>query len=423
MPALKRPWAWLEQAALALCLLAAPAVAQPDSQELDVFEEVAIVEREVIVEFPDLGGSASNLGEEDLVVTEGGEVRQVVGVFPLDAERAFDVRIVFDQVLSSDETLLLARQALEAETARLTRLGPVSVMHLLDGEAVTETVALDASSLSETLARTPDAEASARWRTARTVARRASFDEAPGADAATRHADLLRAQAVARFLHRLEALAVTGCEVPPCLLFLASEGFLPKEASLAATSVEQLGKLFAAYGWSVVSMPLRPPGDEPSQERRPSLGTDFETWTRAQGGVSVGPSQTGRRSRLAPLDASGYDVYILPRYEALRHWAQATGGGILARAEQLGPETRRFGRRYRLRYLAEPAREATLLPLEVDFLEESPYLARRRLARATGFAKEETLLRAPTFARSGWPGASSVWLHDVSLVLRAVKGS
>lgn len=81
--------------------------------DFDVFEEVVIVECEVIVEFFDLGGLVVNFGQEDFVVVEGGEVWQIVGFFLFDEERVFDVCIVFDQVFILDEILLFVCQVFE----------------------------------------------------------------------------------------------------------------------------------------------------------------------------------------------------------------------------------------------------------------------------------------------------------------------
>ncbi|MEM6703353.1 MAG: hypothetical protein AAF690_11630 [Acidobacteriota bacterium] len=415
-------FAALKWAATLFLMLPLSLTAQSQPDELDVFdEELAVVEHEIVVEFPDLGGSAENLTAEDLLVAEGGEERQIVGLSPLDPERPYDVRIVFDQVLSADETLLLARRALERDAARIAKLGPVSVSHLLDVEVIHETVTRNTFDLEETLARAPSADQSAGWRIARTEARRASFDETPDAEAMALGAARTRQQATARLLHRLESLAVTGCKVPPCLLILVSDGFMPNDSAVSGVDPEELGRLLAAYEWTVLALPISEPDKDGEEVRRPGFGTDFETYIRSQGGVSIGRSQTGSNSRLASLDPSGYDVYVLPRYQALRGWVQATGGGILSRAEQVGPELRRFGNRYRLRYLAETSERGALLPLTVEFSEGSPFLARRRLARAMGFAKEETQLRAPAYARRGWPSATSVWLHDIGLVLRSSR--
>ena len=50
--------------------------------DFELTDEVVVVEKELLVEFPDLDRSVLKLTSEDLWVSEDGQVREVLGVFP-----------------------------------------------------------------------------------------------------------------------------------------------------------------------------------------------------------------------------------------------------------------------------------------------------------------------------------------------------
>ncbi len=396
-----------------LLLTAVPLAAQTDPVGETVFDQVAVVEKEALIEFPDLGRSAERLTGEDLWVTEDGQSRDVVGVFPLPppGEERFQVEILFDGPLLGEDGARLARAALVESAAALVELGPVGMRFVQERRVrrVEPTRSVERL-MQEIQVGALDTVALDHLEKAASAARRAAFEDDAVRNRVRREARSRTRHEIAASLARLGELAVTGCALPPCVLVLVSDGFLNRDAEESLIAPDELGAVFSAYGWTVVSLVLRDAPEKPDRGQIGNPATNFEEWTRQRGGVSVGPSRLGADSRLADLDVTAYDVYILPEFQALREWAQESGGATLVRKHQVLPELRRFGQYHRLRYRSEAGGAPRLVPLEVGFQEESPFLAGQRRRRALGLVRENVAFRVASFARSGWPLAPEVAL-------------
>ena len=189
------------------------------------------------------------------------------------------MEVVFDGPLLSAEAAGLARNAILSHAEQLVALGPVRLWFLGDHSIESSVPTRSANELIERLTSQQTIAGSA-LEAARKRARRAAFLPEGEQQAVRDAASRTNERVVAHSLARLTSLAVTRCEVPPCVLVLASGGFVKKDSRLSLVGPDELAELFSAYGWRVVSLALSEPPERPDFGPPPNPGTDFEEWTK-----------------------------------------------------------------------------------------------------------------------------------------------
>lgn len=381
------PWAVLALAGL----LAAPFAAAGDEAR------AASVARELVQVLDERGRIPAELTASDLVVWEGGEEREVVGLERLDP-RAKPLRVVlyFDRELSGSGNLKRSAAALAPIAGRLVELGEVEVV---DAREVVETAVRSRDELvvAEHLSRAALTETGAsalleiRQRVLRDLRVASPAASALGPEEVAEIVAAGIEEELEWIRGRLDLFLAWASETPaaePGILAWVVDGFdldpvefylqrlddsairaVIGETSRFATlemSARETGQALAALGWTLWPMTIASSDVEaPTLEYAPITIDSGAGNTTAAPGITLRPGQLfGRRDAKEPEPEIPAASLVSPRVP-LRRLAEATGGEVVVTDGGLRDAIERFRGRYELSYRSLLPASASLESIEV----------------------------------------------------------
>jgi hypothetical protein len=301
-----------------------------------------------------------------------------------------------DEALAEPETVFVATLALARQASRLAQLGSVEVVVASPEPEIEAAATRETRRLEQVLA---DLAGRARVKRDRAAARPR---EHPGVSSRPDTSTLR---------HQLDRLLVhlAGRRDPgPRLLFLVADGFTvtPHEsrafetgaadpaAGARAAVIQDAARLLAAYGWTVVALPLRREG--PGREHQKSSDVDrFRANTRwSDTSSSVPPIVGSRRPKDSTLDWDGaLRALVQTDLSPLRALSDATAGSLVAQDALLPAALDRLAERRHLYYQTQMPVDGQLHAVEVRLRNGSPLRSRRWMRSSTPEGLAEARLR------------------------------
>jgi hypothetical protein len=386
-------------------------LAQDPSNEGSVSAVVEVLEVGVVADFESLGRrEIRGLQASDLVVTEDGKVRDVTRITPLvggeGGDETWSVLIYVDAALSRPGAIRQAALALGDSTRRLTALGAVDVF--VAGPPTYRTNEPTASSL--TVAEVLTQVAEGKYGSESLAELRLELGEAPDPDHA-RAVLASEAKLVRQRADILMAEAAARCFLPPCALILVSDGWWSDlstvypaevlddfEGQLPDEVADEVGRVLAALGWTVVGLPVEG-GARATVQREPrGVGTDYEAYKADTGGVTMAPSGT----RGVDVKIDRLEALAEPRYGTIRDWALQSAGTIAPIGAVLDEELKRLRRRWWVFFRSERNLTSGIKPIEVRFAPEQQAAAADGV-EVLGVGEGRPAVRAPRWLRSSVP--------------------
>lgn len=353
----------------ALALLAPSSGAAPPPRS-ELRGEVSVREVEMSVALPD-ELSVFKVRALDaasfLVLRDGHEqaVARAERINPKD--RSWTSVVWVDRVLASPDSALRSAQSLAERAADLARLGSVEVVV---AEPLPRSVLAAGADARAIRAALEDAGAAAGR--ARQAVGEAAW-RAPAAAALRQQCDRILAWVAARRAVGPRALWLTMDGVGLSLEALSSLGgrpapgavLRPGEAEIVAT-LEDFGRMLAAYGWTTVMMTSRPAGGDAGSQ---SPESSYDRWRREA--LPNKPGTVATLFRWPPLQSrSHFDPRTLaaelePALAAPRLVAEETGGWLLPGPWDLPAAFAELEHRWRVWLRAEDVQDGSVRPVTI----------------------------------------------------------
>lgn len=363
-------------------------------------ERVAVREVELVFELP----SRAAPGPDDLTVIEDGLVRPVTKVGSIEdgtvrsrfrREEAFDAPpwtavVWVDRTLAAPGTVFASTLGLARQAAGLADLGSVEIVVADPAPEIVAGSTREPKRLEQVLADLAGKARVERDRAEGTPTPRTGPD-----------ADRLRRQ-----LDRLLVHLAGRREAGPKVLFLVADGFNVEPAEMKAfetgkpqggrtEAVLETARLLAAYGWVVVSLPIRQQ-DAGEEDRSVNEGDRFRYNHGGWGPTnnSVPPMIPPKAPKDTKLKwPAVIDAQIQPDLSPLRALIGPTAG-VLATADALLPSTvEALGNRWHLYYQTQMPADGRLRPVEVRTRSGSAVRTRQWVRSATPEGIAEARLR------------------------------